>query len=206
MIRGPRRLEEVEIGAGCPGVIVQTNSFLRWNFAWEGSDGRVERVGVAEKDISEDDLRLQFDSMQIALAGIRRAGQQPPGDSTLMAMFDNSLPMPYSHIRQVVRRQAHATFLAHYTDYVTQVRAELASRSTTARAFSAAYHPPSGSGPSDSGPVGGSDPQICLRCGIAGHVRPKCTRPKTKCKFYGQDHLSALCEKAGAMVPQNGHD
>ena len=52
-------------------------------------------------------------------------------------MFDNSLPTSYSQIRQLVRRSAHNNFLSHYSDYVTQVRAELASRRVTAGAFGA---------------------------------------------------------------------
>ena len=81
-------------------------------------------------------MRLQFDSMQTAIAGIVRSGQEPPPDATTIAMFDNSLPMAYSQIRQLVRRARHESFLAHYTDYVAQVRAELASRTPTAHAFS----------------------------------------------------------------------
>ena len=74
MIRGPRRLEEVEIGAGCPGVIVQTNSFLRWNFAWEGSDGRVERVGVAEDAlVSQEAISESWAAPEVG------SGPQPGG-------------------------------------------------------------------------------------------------------------------------------
>ena len=52
-------------------------------------------------------------------------------------MFDNSLPIAYTQIRQLVRRSNHATFLAHYADYVAQVRAEVASRTPVAHAFAA---------------------------------------------------------------------
>ena len=73
--------------------------------------------------------------MQTAVAGILRSGAAAPPDATLKAMFDNSLPMAYSHIRILVRRSNHATFLAHYSDYVAQVRAELLSRRPVAHAF-----------------------------------------------------------------------
>ena len=47
----------------------------------------------ARSDISEGDLRLQYDSMMVARAGIIRTGNAAPVDSALMAMFDNSLPI-----------------------------------------------------------------------------------------------------------------
>ena len=168
-------------------------------------------------DLREDDLRIQFDSMQVALAGIVRAGQAPPADATLKAMFDNSLPMSYTHVRQLVRRQNHGTFVAHYADYVSQVRAELASRSSPARAFAATSflpRPPAtdGDGGGDSGSSGNrtrtngggqggngtrSTNSICLRCGNKGHLRPKCRKEEVKCRHCGADHMTEFCEKAG---------
>ena len=74
-------------------------------------------------DISEDDLRYQYDAMMTAVAAIGRTGVPAPADATLMAMFDNSLPQSYSTIRQLVRRAGHGTFLTHYGDYMAQVRA-----------------------------------------------------------------------------------
>jgi transposase InsO family protein len=91
----------------------------------------------ARNDISENDLRLQFDSMQIAKAGIIRTKNAPPPESAMKVMFDNALPASYSTIRQLVRRAGHTTFLQHYGDYVGQVRAELASRRPTVAGFSA---------------------------------------------------------------------
>ena len=34
----------------------------------------------------------------------------------------------------------------------------------------------------------------CLRCGLIGHVRPKCRKPKAKCKYCQGDHLHFFCE------------
>ena len=161
----------------------------------------------SSRDINEEDLRLQFDSMQTAVAGIRRSSHAPPPEATLQAMFDNSLPISYSQIRQLVRRSAHTTFLSHYADYVAQVRAELASRRPVANAFVA--------GLTDrnlrTGPV--SDPnanastnskQVCLRCGKDGHIRFKCPRrQKVVCKHCGADHLSEFCVQSTDATARN---
>ena len=82
----------------------------------------------ARSDISEDDLRMQYDSMMVAKAGIIRCGNEPPVESALIAMFDNALPITYSQIRQLVRRERHETLVAHFSDYMSNVRAEMAAR------------------------------------------------------------------------------
>ena len=56
-------------------------------------------------------------------------------------MFENALPQSYSVIRQMVRRNKHATLLAYYNDVLAEVRAEVHSRGPTAHAFSAAASP-----------------------------------------------------------------
>lgn len=165
-------------------------------------------------DIREDDLRLQFDSMQTSIAGIIRAGQTAPPDATLKAMFDNALPISYSHIRQMVRRQNHASFVAHYTDYVTQVRAELASRVPTAHAFSATYASAATSGhflPRPPGASSSSEPEspgnsVCLNCGEDGHSRKDCPKNKTKCRFCHGPHKSAFCEQSPLHLRARGVD
>jgi len=166
---------------------------------------RLQAAHIDNKaELNEGDLRRQFDSMQTALAGIARAGQDAPADATLKAMFDNALPMSYSHIRQLVRRSNHATFLAHYTDYVSQVRAELASRRTVPAAFAAhgggkGGGRGGGAGASNGGGGGydgGRQSAICLRCGQEGHTRPNCTRPLTQCTHCSADHFSDFCEKS----------
>ena len=175
----------------------------------------------SRNDLSVDDLRLQYDSMMTATAAIRRTGAAPPADATLKAMFDNSLPMSYTHIRQLVRRQNHATFLAHYSDYMDQVRAELASRTPVAAAFvghantaGAGQHflprPPGagrngargrgGGGRGDgSGGRGGGDGNpdlVCVNCGGKGHALNKCSKTKAKCKHCGAQHLASFCPEA----------
>ena len=59
----------------------------------------------------------------------------------LISMFENALPQSYSVIRQMVRRNKHATLLAYYNDVLAEVRAEVHSRGPTAHAFSAAASP-----------------------------------------------------------------
>ena len=89
-------------------------------------------------DLSEDDLRLQFDSMMVAEADVVRAGGAAYDDSLMISLFDNSLPQSYGTIRQLVRRSAHTSFAAHFADYMGQVKAELSSRRIVAHAFAAA--------------------------------------------------------------------
>ena len=67
-------------------------------------------------EMSEDNLRLQYDSMMVAKAAIIRIGKAPPDDDSLKAMFDNSLPIAYQATRQLVRMSNHGTFLDHYND------------------------------------------------------------------------------------------
>ena len=43
-------------------------------------------------------------------------------------LFDNALPEAYGTIRQAVRRAGHASFAAHFADYLSAVKAEVDSR------------------------------------------------------------------------------
>ena len=150
----------------------------------------------SKNDIDEADLRLQYDSMMVAKAGIQRTGNVPPNDAAIIAMFDNSLPIAYSQIRQLVRRAGHATFLAHFNDYMGQVRAELSARKPVFNAFSTFVpRPPGTSDDERSRSTRGKSSNLCLRCAKPGHLRPNCPKPKTTCKHCGADHASKLCPK-----------
>ena len=59
-------------------------------------------------EISEDDLRLQYDSMMTAKAGIIRTGNTSPPDSALIAMFDNALPTRQRLITHHERSHQHS--------------------------------------------------------------------------------------------------
>ena len=142
--------------------------------------------------------------MMVAKAGIQRTGNIPPNDAAIIAMFDNALPLAYSQIRQLVRRVGHATFLAHFNDYMGQVRAELAARKPHVAGF-ATFLPrppdvPRGN-PADEQSNDrdrssrGNSSNLCLRCAKPGHVRPQCRKPKVTCKHCGADHSSKLCPK-----------
>ena len=181
----------------------------------------VARLGAhyidAKADINEDDLRLQYDSMMVARAGILRTGNTPPDDHTLIAMYDNSLPISYTQIRQLVRRSNHATLSHHYNDYMGQVRAELSAR---APALGAYMTLPGGGGRGNptgrggrpgargggprggGGGRGGSEPSSnpCLRCGRPGHSRRDCTQPKTTCRHCNADHRASFCPKGPGSV------
>jgi hypothetical protein len=82
----------------------------------------------ARSDISEADLRRQFDMMMSESAAIQRTGNAPPSDATMIAFYDNALPIAYTTMRQHARRAKHTTFLAHHMDMMSQVRAEVNSR------------------------------------------------------------------------------
>ena len=175
-------------------------------------------------DISEMDLRHQFDSMMVARAGIIRTKNAPPPDSALKAMFDNALPASYTTIRQLVRREKHGTFIEHYSDYVGQVRAELSSRRPNVSAFNAASSgdpaahasfipaPPSGGrgraggrgrgrGGARGGGRGGAESdgsvvKFCFRCLLETcGGRNVCQKAPVQCTHCGADHHSSICPK-----------
>ena len=158
-------------------------------------------------DLNEDHLRLQYDTMQTCAAAITRMSKPRPDDATLIAMFDNSLPMSYTHIKQLARRTQHTTFLAHYSDYMENVRAELSSRSSMPAAFGAVggrprhFLPtPPGAGGSNNNDRtnsnGRNNTHVCLNCGAKGHSRGECKKSKNKCKHCGAMHLTSFCTKA----------
>ena len=64
-------------------------------------------------DLSEDDLRLQYDQMMVAHADIQRAGGAAVDDGLLISMFDNSLPQGedtvFFNISQTNREALHLT-------------------------------------------------------------------------------------------------
>ena len=142
-------------------------------------------------DLSDADLRAQYDHIMTACSAMQRTGHARPDDSLLKALLDNSLPTAYNTVRQLVRRSAHASFVAHYADYMTQVRAELASRAPTPRALQAHGGTGNGDSPPPSTPSGSL--AVCLNCGDEGHTRQNCTKPKTKCSKCGARHKSSFC-------------
>ena len=99
---------------------------------------------------------------------------------TLIAMFDNSMPMSYSTIRS-----KHTTFLAH-TQTICQ--APLAHNSFVPSATNGGDKDVKGDGGHDKGP--------CTRCGKKGHNKIKWFKPKTEYHLCGADHLTAFCINA----------
>ena len=145
----------------------------------------------ARSDISESDLRRQFDMMMSESAAITRTGNTPPSDATMIAFYDNSLPIAYANMRQHARRSKHTTLLAHHMDMMSQVRAEVNARAPPPNAFVASVAPSAPSKP----PADADADKICLRCGRPGHTRRVCRQARTPCTHCGGDHLSAFCPK-----------
>jgi hypothetical protein len=63
----------------------------------------------ARCDVSEDDLRKHFDMMMTQVAAIQRTGNASVSEATLIAFYDNALPISYTNMRQHARRAKHAT-------------------------------------------------------------------------------------------------
>jgi len=150
----------------------------------------------ARADLNPDDLRLQYNSIMTACSAMETCGMDRPAPSVLKAFLDNALPQSYSQIRQMVRRQNHGTFTAHYSDYMVQVRDELGSRRPAPRAMPAAGGPGSSGGASGDG-GGARGAVICVNCGEEGHSRKDCTATKAKCSKCGSQHLSGFCGNGG---------
>ena len=204
---------------------VRAVAFLRDSFSAAQGNGndraaamrRLQETHIDGKgDISEQDVRRQYDSMMLASADIVTAGAEAPDQLMLISMFENSLPPSYTVIRQMVRRNAHGNFLAYYNDLLAEVRAELQSRRPTAHAFNATAVPAQ---PDPSNAA--NDPMIaalvtalkvmgytkengrdgkkrgretkepypsepCLNCGMTNHMRDKCRKEKVTCRFCGK--------------------
>jgi hypothetical protein len=147
----------------------------------------------ARSDISEADLRRQFDMMMSERAAIQRTGNAPPSDATMIAFYDNALPIAYTTMRQHARRAKHTTFLAHHMDMMSQVRAEVNSRAPAPNAFAASIAP---AGATPLKPAANADAdKTCLRCGRLGHTRRTCKQAKVPCTHCSADHLPDFCPK-----------
>ena len=154
--------------------------------------------------MSEDDLRKHFDMMMTQVAAIQRTGNASVSEATLIAFYDNALPISYTNMRQHARRAKHATLIAHHSDMMSQVRAEVNARTPAVNAFTASGgHHGGGGGGGGGGP--GKDKKgkdkytgvkTCLRCGQLEHTRPVCKLPAARCIHCGADHLSDFCGRS----------
>ena len=140
-------------------------------------------------DLNDADLRAQHDHIMTACAAIERTGHDRPPVAALKAMMDNALPASYNTIRQLVRRQQHGSFVAHYADYLSQVRDELSSRVPIPRALTASNPQPRAPGSA----LESAATLVCLNCGADGHSRNDCTKDKTRCGTCGSQHLTVFC-------------
>ena len=134
--------------------------------------------------------------MMSEAAAITRTGNTPPSEATMIAFYDNSLPIAYANMRQHARRANHKTLLAHHMDMMSQVRAEVNARAPPPNAFVASVAPANASPHPNLKRSAGSDAdKTCLRCGRPGHTRRACRQTKAPCTHCGSDHLPAFCPK-----------
>ena len=178
---------------------------------------RLQRSHIDSRaDLSEQDIRAQYDSMMIAVADLQAAGAAAPDEPMLISMFENALPASYTVIRQLVRRQAHDTLLAYYTDMLREVRAELQSRAPTAHAFPAvAAGAPSPAAASPPAPATHDANVAALVAALqamgsnrfnggnnVGGKRPREPYPSEPCLICGKEgHKRESCRKAATAAP-----
>jgi len=82
----------------------------------------------------------------------QRTGNASVSEATLIAFYDNALPISYTNMRQHARRAKHATLIAHHSDMMSQVRAEVNARTPAVNAFTASGgHHGGGGGGGDVG-------------------------------------------------------
>jgi hypothetical protein len=195
---------------------------LEQQFAAQNSNDRAEamaRLGATyinpRNGLSEHDLRIQYDAMMVAHADIQRTGGNPMDEGLLISMFDNALPNSYSQIRLLVRRSQHNTLAAHFGDYLAQVKAELACRTTSSVGYRAQTNTNQNNlqgnvarssrggrgGRGGRGDRGGGRAQtrphpICFNC-LKRHEggREACRQPKVSCDHCSGPHHSKLCPK-----------
>lgn len=153
----------------------------------------------------------QYNQMSLALADITASGGARADDQLLISFFENSLPIAYATIRQMVRYQQHDNFDEYYNDFLTQVKAEerAAQLNSNAAAFAATTHgrvdgqqlkPRNTRGGQEyKGSKPGNDRNEtrnpCFNCGQFDHLRKRCPCPAVTCSHCGANHLNELCSK-----------
>ena len=125
---------------------VSSLTYLRTHYDSRDGDGN-DRASALQRlqasyidsrnDLSENDVHHQHDNIMISVRDIVSAGGARPDELLLISMFENSVPIAYSTIRQMTRRMNHTTLLGYYQDLLSQTRAELASRAPAIHAFAA---------------------------------------------------------------------
>lgn len=193
---------------------VKSLAQLKLRYGAQSSGDRAEAIARLQRSyidsrakISETDVTKQYTEMAIAAADILKTGGVKPDDSTLISMFENSLPSAYAYIRQMVRYSKHQDFSQYYNDFLEQVKAEeRTSQSTISAGAFGAYgsRPPmKGKGKGGKGKGGRGSPYTytgrggkggyggdtstvtnpCFNCGKSGHPRNSCTQPYTECSY-----------------------
>lgn len=185
---------------------------LRERYGSQSTGDRAEATARLQKSyfdprakIAESDVMRQYNYMSLALADIIASGGQRADDQLLISFFENSLPISYATIRQMVRYREHDDFDAYYNDFLTQVKAEERAMQLNSNAGVFSTNLPNrvdgqqlkpqnnrGSRPNDER---SETRNPCFNCGQFDHLRKRCPRPSVSCSHCGANHLSELCSK-----------
>lgn len=198
---------------------VRAIDHLKQRYGAQSTGDRAEAMARIQRSyidprakISEADVTKQFNEMSMAVADVLAAGGAALDDTLLISMFENSLPIAYGAIRQMIRYQKHTSFDAYFNDMLTQVKAEERSaQSTVATAFiSQSYNPGKGRGGKGKGKGRYNNPggkgrgkgysnnwnqsyNPCFNCGRTDHPRYNCPEQQTTCEHCGANHVSEMC-------------
>jgi hypothetical protein len=130
--------------------------------------------------LNEADVVRQYNEMALANADIVSAGGTSVDQALLISLFENALPISYSHIRQMVRYAKHSAFQDYYDDLLSQVKAEL--RSSQRDSVGAFY-------------INSVDPANCKR---AEKARVKEKAKAAKAKERGKAKVTEPCRASTA--------
>lgn len=190
-------------------------TYLKQRYGSQSTGDRAEATARLQRSyidprakLSEGDIIKQYNEMSLAAADIIAAGGNRPDDELLISMFENSLPVTYAMIRQMVRYSKHTRFEDYYNDFLSQVKAEerAANLSATPAAFSASHRVDynkggrgKGHGKGGGGRSAGRGNQQyspCFNCGRSDHLRQRCPQGwRTLCKYCGANHIDELCPR-----------
>lgn len=110
---------------------VEALKSLKNQFGAQSTGDRAEAIARVQKSyidprakISVADVTKQYNEMSLAVNDIVATGGTRLDDVLLISMFENSLPMSYASIRQMIRYKSHTNFNNYYNDLLVQVKAE----------------------------------------------------------------------------------
>lgn len=97
---------------------------LRERYGSQSTGDRAEATARLQKSyfdprakIAESDVMRQYNQMSLALADITASGGQRADDLLLISFFENSLPISYATIRQMIRYREHTNSTSTTTTF-----------------------------------------------------------------------------------------